>query len=140
MAGGLLTEIEEQDCLRLLRDSHVGRVVYTEGALLVCTPVNFTLYGDQLVFRTSATSRLAAVAAGQIVAFEVDEVDELSHSGWSILVTGLADVVRDPSTLARLSDLDVDSWAGEDRDLWVQIRLTRMVGRRLGYPSLSWLV
>ena len=140
MATGLLTEIDEQGCLRLLRDSRVGRVVYTEGALPVCTPVNFSLYGATLVVRTARDSRLAALANGSIVAFEVDDIDELSHSGWSVLVTGPVDVVRDEATLARLAALHIDSWAGEDRDLWIQIGVARVVGRRLGYPSLDWLI
>lgn len=40
-------------------------------------------------------------AAGTIVAFEADELDPATCSGWSVTATGRAELVTDPDAIAR---------------------------------------
>ena len=89
------------ECLRLLRGESVGRVVYTAGAIPVATPVNYVVDGDAVVFRTRPGSRLAKGTSGAVVSFEVDRVDEATASGWSVLVTGVSEVVGLGGSAAR---------------------------------------
>jgi hypothetical protein len=46
-----------------------------------------------IVFRTAPGSKIAAAAAGSVVAFEVDDDGRLDRSGWSVLAVGQAQLV-----------------------------------------------
>lgn len=126
-----LVELDREQCLQLLASAKVGRVVHTSRALPACTLVNYRLTGHAIVFRTAVGSALAAATADCVVAFEVDHVDEDAGIGWSVVVTGVASAVRDVSTLARLDQLGLASWAGSDRSHWVHITIAEVKGRRV---------
>ena len=126
-----LVTLDRTECLRLLAGAAVGRVVHTDRALPACTPVNFRLLGEAVVFRTAASSRLAAATADAVVAFEVDDIDPVTSTGWTVLVTGVATAVRDVSTLVRLDQLGLVPWAGADRQHWVRITVADVTGRRV---------
>ena len=64
------------------------------------------------------------------VAFEVDEVDPVYHSGWSVLLTGIA---RDATAEAGDSAMGVTPrWAPAPDDRLVAISVDQIIGRRLG--------
>jgi nitroimidazol reductase NimA-like FMN-containing flavoprotein (pyridoxamine 5'-phosphate oxidase superfamily) len=132
-----LVELDRRECLRLLASAQVGRVVHTDRALPACTPVSFRLVGPAVVFRTSPGSRLAAATADAVVAFEVDEIDPATSTGWSVLVRGVASAVRDVSALVRLEQLGLVPWAGPDRPHWVHIAIADVTGRRLAPLAAS---
>ena len=132
-----LVTLDRRECLRLLAGAPVGRVVHTDRALPACTPVNFRLLGEAVVFRTAASSRLAAATADAVVAFEVDDIDPVTSTGWTVLVTGVATAVRDVSTLVRLESLGLVPWAGPDRQHWVRIAVADVSGRRVVVPVAS---
>jgi hypothetical protein len=46
--------------------------------------------GQDVVFRTGAGSKLSAVEVGHYVGFEADCYDQLTGTGWSVVVNGLA--------------------------------------------------
>ena len=122
------------ECLRLLRGESVGRVVYAAGAIPVATPVNYVVDGDAVVFRTRPGSRLAKGTSGAVVSFEVDRVDEATASGWSVLVTGVSEVL-DGEDLLRAQRLPLVSWAGDDRDHMVRLPTSLVSGSRVGGGS-----
>jgi len=125
-----LEHMDAYECRTLLASHSVGRVAYTEHALPAIRPVNYTLHGTHIVLRTNADG-LAARLDGQVVAFEIDEVDTENRSGWSVVVTGTARVLREPSELLRL-DMTVEaSWAGPDHTTAVCITPGQMTGRRI---------
>ncbi|MCH5671919.1 pyridoxamine 5'-phosphate oxidase family protein [Streptomyces gilvus] len=125
-------ELERPECLRLLAKVPVGRIVHTRQALPAVLPVNFTLDGDGAVLlRTSAASELARAVDGVVVAFEVDEVDAATHSGWSVVVTGSATVVKDPAEHERLTRTGPRSWVPSPREVFVRIEPELVTGREL---------
>jgi nitroimidazol reductase NimA-like FMN-containing flavoprotein (pyridoxamine 5'-phosphate oxidase superfamily) len=127
-----LQTLTREECLTLLGHMSFGRVVYTEGALPSCTPVNYALDGAAIAFRTAPGSRLARATADAVVAFEVDDVHPTTRSGWSVLVTGVSQAVREPSAILRLEQLGLAPWIGaDDRSHWVRITPTIVSGRRL---------
>lgn len=83
-------------CLHLLAQHNVGRVAFSERALPTMRPVGYTLVGALVVLRAT-TKALARQLDGQVVAFEVDEIDDIQASGWSVLVTGTAHLLRQAS-------------------------------------------
>ncbi|WP_367319996.1 pyridoxamine 5'-phosphate oxidase family protein [Streptomyces sp. HUAS ZL42] len=125
-------ELERQECLRLMAKVSVGRIVYTRRALPAVLPVNFSLDGDGAVLlRTSAASELARAVDGAVVAFETDEVDAARHSGWSVVVTGSARVVTDPTEHERLAGIGPVSWVPAPQEVFVRIEPALVTGREL---------
>ncbi|MEU5253792.1 pyridoxamine 5'-phosphate oxidase family protein [Streptomyces longwoodensis] len=124
-------ELGRQECLRLLVMAPVGRIVYTRQALPVITPVNFGLDADgAVVLRTSTASELVHAVDGAVVAFEADEVDADTHSGWSVVVTGRAGIVTDPAEAARLERV-TNSYAPSPEEVFVRIEPELVTGREL---------
>jgi hypothetical protein len=119
------------DCMRLLSSVHVGRIVYTDGALPAITPVNFAVDDEEILFRTSPGSTLALATQDAVVAFEVDEFDEINHDGWSVVVTGVASGVSDANDVLRVRTLGVRPWVPGDRSHYVRIAPSTITGRRL---------
>ena len=125
-----LETLTREDALWLMSGVPVGRVVYTAGGLPAVTPVNFALVDGTIVIRTVADSRLATAIKDSVVAFQVDEIDAASHTGWSVTAIGQATEVRDPGELARLTGL-VHPWATGQRNQVIRIRADLVTGRRL---------
>lgn len=117
-------------CLELLRSGCVGRVVFTERALPAVLPVSYGVYGEDVVIRTESTSRLAEAARTGVLAFEVDDIDIATRTGWSVVVTGLPILVEDPTQLERVAAV-LDPWIRRDGDLVVRIPSTVVTGRRM---------
>ncbi|KUN33269.1 pyridoxamine 5'-phosphate oxidase family protein [Streptomyces longwoodensis] len=125
-------ELGRQECLRLLVMAPVGRIVYTHQALPAVTPVNFGLDADGAVLlRTSTASELAHAVDGAVVAFEADEVDADTHSGWSVVVTGRAGIVTDPAEATRLERVTPNSYAPSPEEVFVRIEPELVTGREL---------
>lgn len=129
-------ELGRQECLRLMAEAPVGRVVFTRGALPAVLPVNFALDDDgAILLRTSAASELARAVDGTVVAFEADDVDAARHSGWSVVVTGSAAVVTDPAEHRRLADTGPDTgpvaWVPAPQEVLIRIEPELVTGREL---------
>ncbi|KOU77219.1 pyridoxamine 5'-phosphate oxidase [Streptomyces sp. MMG1533] len=124
--------LDRQECLRLLAKVPVGRVVYTRHALPAVLPVNFSLDEDtSVLLYTSAVSDLVRAIDGVVVAFEADEFTAATHSGWSVVVTGLATVVTDPAEHERLSQTGPRSWMPVRNGVFVRIESELVTGREL---------
>ena len=108
----------------------VGRFVFTVGALPAVVPVTFALDGEVAVCCTSAGSRLARAAAGGVLALQADDIDVASRSGWSVVATGVAEVVRDPAEVSRITGL-VRPWVPGTLDVAIRLPLTVLTGRRV---------
>jgi uncharacterized protein len=118
-------------CLRLLASVPVGRVGFYSDGELVVLPVNHALDGQDVVFRTAAGSKLSAAEGLSLVAFEADDYDQQTRSGWSVLVNGRAEVVYDETEVQRLSGHGLHPWVTTvDRPFWIRIRPTSVSGRR----------
>jgi nitroimidazol reductase NimA-like FMN-containing flavoprotein (pyridoxamine 5'-phosphate oxidase superfamily) len=125
-------ELDRQECLRLLAKVPVGRIVHTRQALPAVLPVNFGLDGDgAVVLRTSAASELARAVDGVVVAFEADEIDAATQSGWSVVVTGAAAVVTDRGEHERLLRTGPRSWVPSPQEVFVRIEPELVTGREL---------
>jgi nitroimidazol reductase NimA-like FMN-containing flavoprotein (pyridoxamine 5'-phosphate oxidase superfamily) len=125
--------LDRQVCLRLSAKMPVGRVVYTRRALPAVLPVDFCLDTDAAVLLcTSAGSDLVRAIDGVVVAFEADEFDAATRSGWSVVVTGRAAVVTDSAEHERLSQTGPSSWKPMDDAVVVQIESEMVTGRELG--------
>ena len=120
------------DCFGLLGSVPVGRIGFLAGGEVIILPVNFLVDGQDVVFRTAAGSKLSSIEVGHYVGFEADAYDPATETGWSVLVSGLAEIVEDEADAARLNALGLRSWGGGGAELvWVRIRPSSVSGRRI---------
>lgn len=127
--------MDESECLALLAHEKVGRVAVTIGAVPAVFPVNFAMLDGTIVFRTGAGTKLDAATHQSVVAFEVDDVDPVYHEGWSVLVVGMVDELRDPDFIARARDLPLAAWAPGRHDHLVCLRPEFISGRRIVHDT-----
>ncbi|MGH9264390.1 MAG: pyridoxamine 5'-phosphate oxidase family protein [Acidimicrobiales bacterium] len=122
--------LSRPQCLRLMRRRTIGRVVLTIDGHPAAFPVNFALLDDDVVFRSAAGTKLSAASDGTILGFQVDRIDPVLQSGWSVLLQGPASLVTDPAELERARRLGLRPSAPGDRPHFVRIRAERISGRR----------
>jgi uncharacterized protein len=126
-----LETLDRAECLRLLETAPVGRIGVGIGGLPAVLPVNFTVVGDRIVFRTVPGTKLDAATAHAVVAFEVDDYAADGSSGWSVMVQGLCAEVVDPAERALLAASPLRAWAFDDAATrFVRIDLSFVTGRR----------
>lgn len=130
-----LHPLDAVECRALLGTGGVGRLVFVEERGPVAVPVNFRLLGDEVVFRTGAATSLTLCAGQRRVSFEVDHIDEALGEGWSVLLSGEANVVSDGRELAQVQALGVQPWAGGQRDRYFRIVPEVITGRRIRATS-----
>ena len=118
-------------CWRLLAAQPVGRVGFVADGYPIVLPVNHVVDGHSIVVRTGRHGLLATVGGGQAVAFEVDSTDAFSETGWSVIVSGYASEVRDPTEQAQVSGLPLHPWATGTKDRWIRIVPRLVTGRSI---------
>lgn len=128
--SGRLIELPPDECRRLLESHAVGRVAWNGPSSPTVVPVNFVVVEDDIWFRTTAHSSLARELDDLAVTFQVDDVDEFTRSGWSVLVRGTAHVIYDATRLPRTWP-DLETWPAGAHALHVVIELREITGRRL---------
>jgi len=126
-----LEVIDERRCRLLLGLAHLGRLGFTFRSLPVILPVNYALDEDQIVFRSESGSILSAAIARDVACLEVDDHDDLDHTGWSVLATGRLGEIEDEARLERLRDLPLPTWRPMSRPHYLQLSLDLISGRRL---------
>jgi len=132
-----LVELERGECMRLLAGAGVGRVVFSSDCLPVAVPVNIAVVGDAVVFSTGFGGKLEAASRGEVLAIEADEIDRVYYTGWSVLVTGVAEVVPDPGPAGWAEPLLSPSWLGRPDARLVRLPATVVSGRRLEWVATA---
>jgi uncharacterized protein len=128
-----LEELDEEECLRLLASQSVGRLAVAEpGRAPHVVPVNYVLLRGSVVFRSGRGTKLRLLIT-EPVSFEVDSIDPIHHTGWSVLVQGLAYQASDREI--EVEDVDVEPFAPGQKDDWVRLMPQSITGRRLHLPA-----
>jgi nitroimidazol reductase NimA-like FMN-containing flavoprotein (pyridoxamine 5'-phosphate oxidase superfamily) len=123
-----------EQCLELLADQHVGRLAVVVGGRPEIFPINYVLDGDAIVFRTNSGTKLAGTTQAE-VAFEVDLTHYPTHSGWSVVVHGVAQEVTGADredVQERLHALPLGVWAPGEKPHVMRIAPHEITGRRVG--------
>ena len=90
-----LVDLTRGDCLRLLGARVLGRVIFTASAMPAVQPVSYVLHGDEVVFRVADSGSLSTATHHVVVGFHVDDIDPITHVGWSVLGVGQAYEITD---------------------------------------------
>jgi nitroimidazol reductase NimA-like FMN-containing flavoprotein (pyridoxamine 5'-phosphate oxidase superfamily) len=127
----VLSALSTEECMSRLASVPFGRVVFTERALPAIRPVNHLVDDGNVIIRTNLGTGVGSAARrGTVVAYEADAIDAGTRTGWSVVVTGMAQVVTDPRDLARYQDL-LDPWVDGDRNSVVRIPAELVTGYEL---------
>jgi nitroimidazol reductase NimA-like FMN-containing flavoprotein (pyridoxamine 5'-phosphate oxidase superfamily) len=121
--------LDRTECLRLLGGRSVGRIGGTSGALPVVLPVDYAMDGESIVVETGRGTILGFATTGAVVAFEVDNLHETGCSGWTVMVTGVAEEVSDLIEIESLRSLLAGSIHGRD-ERFIRISSEIVSGRR----------
>jgi len=128
-----LESIDQEECLALLAQQRVGRLVFVDADGPAALPVIYAMADGEIVFRSEGGSKITAIQDGP-VAFEVDEVDHETHAGWSVLVRGESREVELEAlpSLVRLFENGAPlPWKKGIHRIWVAITPQIVTGRRL---------
>jgi uncharacterized protein len=128
-----LEVLAEDECLRLLGTRTLGRIGVTSDALPLVLPVSFWFDGNRILVRTTHGSKLDNATRNAVVAFEVDELDPVDHTGWSVVVRGVASHVASADTLGVLSAAPIPRWASNGSAHAIAIAPELVSGRRIGW-------
>ena len=131
MPRSTIETLRLEECIELLGKVPVGRIAITVDALPVILPVNFVVIDDSICFRTAPGTKLAAATSRSVVAFEADSYEANGHTGWSVLVQGMARTVTDVPTLERIGRAKLNAWAPlDDAHHVVSVKISTISGRR----------
>jgi len=141
-----MLDLPREECLRLLASHSFGRLAVSMGERApVLRPVNYLFdeTSQSVVFRTAVGSGFHALLRSAEATFEIDGIEDLARTGWSVIMSGVTDEVTNPNEISRLDGLDLDSWAPGHKAHWMRIRALTVSGRRivlppeevLGYPA-----
>ena len=138
-----MVELSTDECLQLLGNHNVGRLAHmdTKSELPMIMPVNYALHENRIVFRTGADSNLGSALFREPVpvAFEVDGVDQVDRTGWSVVVRGHANLITNSFDLAALWDLPLQPWPPGPKPYFVRIQPSQISGRRIRRPHVPTL-
>jgi nitroimidazol reductase NimA-like FMN-containing flavoprotein (pyridoxamine 5'-phosphate oxidase superfamily) len=135
--GATVEKLTKAEALQLIEQAEIGRIGFTGRYGPTVVPVNFKMVNGKVVFRTEEDGALAEdlrtgiPGADYLVAFEVDQADAATRSGWSVLVQGGVHYVEDEATRAELLQAGIEPWAGGERSLFLEVTPTAVTGRRV---------
>ena len=115
-----------EECWTLAAARPVGRLAWTGPHGPTVIPVNFAVTGAEVLVRTTAYSEVSRECDDSPVAFEVDDVDASTRTGWSVLMRGRGHLESGPP-----GDAEPDVWPPGPRSMRLRIEVTEVTGRRI---------
>jgi hypothetical protein len=127
--GPEVQALTRAECLHRLEQGGVGRIALPAADAPIVRPVNFALHAGHVQIRTGEGTILGSAERGDRVSFEIDGIDALEHTGWSVVVVGMLreyDEDREgPAPLLR-------AWASGTKERLVVLHVDELSG--MGIP------
>jgi nitroimidazol reductase NimA-like FMN-containing flavoprotein (pyridoxamine 5'-phosphate oxidase superfamily) len=130
---GGLDEIGVAECWQLLGTQAVGRVAVILGHYPLVFPVNYALHDKSILYRTGSGTKLHSIHRSNVT-FEVDSIDPVHRSGWSVMVKGVAQELSIPHNRATVTEAELagaSPWAPGERNHFIRILADEITGRRI---------
>lgn len=124
--------LSREDCLRLLASNSFGRLAVAMDSPVI-RPVNYLFDepSQSVLFRTADGSKFHAMLVNGNAAFEIDGIDQRSRTGWSVIISGMAEEITSPSELRRLEHVGLETWTPGHKAHWMRIRAWTVTGRQI---------
>ena len=121
--------LTREECFEFLGTQQLGRLVVRRKDDMDIFPINYTIDGEDIYFRTAEGNKLFSLTLNQDVLFEVDAVgDDVAQS---VVIKGEAARVVDSAEIAHADSLPLKPWLPTLKYNYVRIQPTKDVsGRR----------
>lgn len=130
-----LHALGEDECWQLVAQRRLGRLGVTVAGVPEVFPVNYTPHDQRLLFRSGPGVKLDAALSGTSC-FEVDDFDEASGTGWSVMFHGrVAEVPAGPEGDA-LREPAIHPAAPGVRPLLLVFTPASVSGRRFSWGAI----
>jgi hypothetical protein len=127
--------LAHSEALRLLGSVTLGRISFTLDALPAILPVNHIVDESRVIVRGHrGMDAVLKEAAGKVVAYSADVIDPETYVGWSVTLTGQAEIVDDPVEVARYPQI-VRPWRSQEERFVVCIQPAVVTGFELLEPG-----
>jgi hypothetical protein len=110
----------------------IGRLGVTDAALPRIFPVHFIVRGDDIVMGSlGGGAKVRSAMRGDVVAFEADSYDPVTHEGWCVQVVGVCRLLEDEDEVATLDALGFTPWLPHQDRHYFAVRMDAVGGRTL---------
>lgn len=131
--------LEHHECWELLRTVSVGRLAVLVDGHPDIFPVNYTVDGGTIVFRTGQGTKLAGASGGSLVAVEADGVDAVSGLAWSVVLKGPAKEIKGTEGVLDTAALYLFPWQAGKKDTFIRVSPDSLTGRRFKVTApMTW--
>jgi hypothetical protein len=135
-ARRILENLGEAECMELLADGGLGRLVFTSRYGPTALPVMYKIAGGSIVLGTwdrvfDEDLRTGIEYADYQVAVEVDQVDPQAHEGWIVLARGAAHHLDTEADRAPFIDAGLEPWVENVPAHFIRVNPTDIYGVRI---------
>ena len=129
-----LEELDPMECMELVRQEVVGRLgIVVEGRPEI-HPVNFAVAGEEVLIRSDQGTKLSSALGGPVV-FEVDRIDPVTRTGWSVMLHGRAELTDARAGRSGTQNRVLRSWREAELPQLLRVVPNRITGRRISTPT-----
>jgi hypothetical protein len=119
------------EALQLLGRVELGRIAFTIDALPTIQPVNHVVdQGDVIVRGHRGMDVVLRAAVGKVVAYSAGVIDPRTYVGWSVTLTGVAQLIDNPAELAGYPPV-VRPWEPHEQSYVIRIHPQVVTGFEL---------
>ncbi|MEE4493749.1 pyridoxamine 5'-phosphate oxidase family protein [Streptomyces sp. BE230] len=129
-----MIELPGTEALWLLESAAQGQLVYVRDEVPVLRPAVHVLEYGRLIVRTPAQA--AALASRASLTYHAHEIKVAGGIGWTVTVTGPAEVITDPDEAGHYRRT-LHGWAHGPHDTLVRIRPQTVAGFRLAHAEAA---
>ena len=136
-ARRVLERLSEAECMELIADGGVGRLVYTSRYGPTALPVEYMVDAGSIVLGTwdpvlfDEDLRTGIAHADYQVAVEVDQLDLEAREGWLVLARGAAHHLDTEAERAPIIGAGLEPWIEDVAAHFIRVNPTSVVGNRV---------
>jgi hypothetical protein len=136
-AWRVLEPLSEAECMQLLANGGLGRLVYNSGYGPTALPITYRIDGEAVVLGTwdpvlfDEDLRTGIAHAEYQVAVEADQIDLEAREGWVVLVRGAAHHLDTEAERAPIIGAGLEPWIAGVPAHFIRVNPTSTWGNRI---------
>jgi hypothetical protein len=135
-ARRVLERLGEAECMELLANGGIGRLVFNSRYGLTALPVAYKIDGQSIVLGTwdpvfDEDLRTGIADADYQVAVEADQIDQQAHQGWIVLARGAAHHLDTEAERAPFINAGLEPWVEDIPSHFIRVSPTSIFGVRV---------